>query len=54
MADEQKPTPSLEINGSRQFTAWLAEQKASLALTTYQAGKLFLIGLKQDGRLSIF
>jgi len=49
---EQKP-PSLEISGSRQFTSWLAEQKASLAFTTYQAGKLFLIGLKQDGRLSI-
>ena len=54
MADKENPVPSLEISGSRQFTAWLAEQKTSLAFTTYQAGKLFLIGLKQDGRLSIF
>jgi uncharacterized protein (TIGR03032 family) len=46
--------PSLEINASRQFTLWLAEQKLSLAFTTYQAGKLFLIGLKPDGKLSVF
>ena len=46
--------PSLEINASRQFTSWLAEQKLSLAFTTYQAGKLFLIGLKPDGKLSVF
>lgn len=46
--------PSLELNGSRLFTAWLAEQKASLAFTTYQAGKLFMIGLNPDGGLSVF
>ncbi|ANK83422.1 MAG: TIGR03032 family protein [Rhizobiales bacterium NRL2] len=39
---------------SRQFPNWLAEQGVSLAFTTYQAGKLFLIGLNADGRLSIF
>lgn len=44
----------LEITSSRQFTAWLAEMNLSLAFTTYQAGKLFLIGLKPDGRLSVF
>lgn len=47
-------TPPLEMNTSRQFTAWLAEQNASLVFTTYQAGKLFLIGLKEDGALSVF
>jgi uncharacterized protein (TIGR03032 family) len=47
-------TPKLEINGSRLFSPWLAGQKASLAFTTYQAGKLFLIGLKPDGGLSVF
>src|SRR6266436_6981848 len=46
--------PKLEISASRQFTSWLAEQQLSLAFTTYQSGKLFLIGLKTDGRLSIF
>jgi uncharacterized protein (TIGR03032 family) len=44
----------LEFIASRQFTAWLAEHSVSLAFTTYQAGKLFLIGLQPDGRLSIF
>jgi uncharacterized protein (TIGR03032 family) len=46
--------PTLEITSSRQLTAWLAEQKLSLALTTYQIGKLFFIGLKDNGELSIF
>jgi uncharacterized protein (TIGR03032 family) len=51
---ENSAQPELEITGSRQFTAWLAEQKLSFAFTTYQAGKLFLIGLNADGRLSVF
>jgi uncharacterized protein (TIGR03032 family) len=44
----------LSLTGSRQFPEWLAEIGASLAFTTYQAGKLFLIGLQQNGRLSVF
>jgi len=46
--------PALEINASRQFTNWMLEQKLSLGFTTYQAGKLFLLGLQPDGRLSVF
>jgi uncharacterized protein (TIGR03032 family) len=46
--------PALELTGSRQFTSWLHEQRASLAFTTYQSGKLFLIGMREDGRLSVF
>lgn len=46
--------PRLEITPSRQLASWLAEQRASLAFTTYQTGKLFLIGLNPDGRLSVF
>ncbi len=46
--------PGLELTGSRQFTSWLAEQHVSLAFTTYQSGKLFFIGLRADGRLSVF
>ncbi len=46
--------PKLEMMGSRQFPNWLAEENVSLAFTTYQTGKLFLIGLRPDGRLSIF
>ncbi|MEH2040531.1 TIGR03032 family protein [Nostoc sp.] len=45
---------SLELNASRQFTPWLFEQNLSLAFTTYQAGKLFFIGLQSSGQLSVF
>ncbi|MCI0438667.1 MAG: TIGR03032 family protein [Chloroflexi bacterium] len=55
---EAQPAPEtpvrFEFSASRQFTAWLFEQRVSLAFTTYQAGKLFLLGLKPDGRLEIF
>ncbi|MGF1522849.1 MAG: TIGR03032 family protein [Leptolyngbyaceae cyanobacterium] len=46
--------PTLEISASRQFVPWLAEQNLSLAFSTYQAGKLFFIGLQPSGKLSIF
>ena len=42
------------VTFSRNFPEWLAGIKASLAFTTYQAGKLFLLGLKPDGRLAVF
>jgi uncharacterized protein (TIGR03032 family) len=57
MNDDPKPPtrePKLVIDASRQFPEWLAEHKVSLAFTTYEAGKLFLIGLRPDGRLSVF
>lgn len=47
-------SPAVEIIASRGFPAWLDEQRISVAFTTYQTGKLFLIGLNPDGRLSIF
>ncbi|MEM7507764.1 MAG: TIGR03032 family protein [Pseudomonadota bacterium] len=53
MTDET-PKPGLEMLASRLLTAWLDQAKISLAFTTYQAGKLFLIGLQEDGRLSVF
>lgn len=45
---------SLEISTSRQMLAWLAEQQVSLALSTYQIGKLFSLGLKATGELAVF
>jgi uncharacterized protein (TIGR03032 family) len=42
------------LSTSRHFVEWLAGTGGSLAFTTYQAGKLFLIGTKQDGTLSVF
>lgn len=44
----------LEILSSRGLPGWLAEHTLSLAFTTYQAGKLFLLGVHTDGRLSLF
>jgi uncharacterized protein (TIGR03032 family) len=42
------------LTSSRGFPQWLAGTGASLAFTTYQAGKLFLIGARPDDRLSVF
>ena len=44
----------LQVLGSRYLTSWLAEQQISLALTTYQTGKLFLVGRGEDQRISVF
>lgn len=46
--------PVFEMQSSRQFPAWLYEQKISLVFTSYQTGKLFLIGLQPNGRLGVF
>ncbi|MBE0625936.1 MAG: TIGR03032 family protein [Burkholderiales bacterium] len=53
-APDATTAPKFEITTSRQFTDWMAEQRLSLAYTTYQAGKLFLLGLNPQGRLSVF
>ncbi len=47
-------SPELVIHGSRQWVSWQAEQGISVVFSTYQSSKLFLIGLKQDGNLSVF
>jgi hypothetical protein len=36
------------------MTSWMAEQRVSIAFTTYQAGKMFMVGLQPDGKLSVF
>src|SRR5712691_5645098 len=46
--------PWVEVLGSRHFPAWLAEQNVSLAFTTYQAGKLFLVGQQNGDQISVF
>src|SRR5215207_6209225 len=42
------------LTSSRNFPEWLAATGSSVAFTTYQAGKLFLLGVRPDGRLSVF
>ena len=54
MQTPEAAKPAFEITTSRHFLSWLAEQKLSMALTTYQIGKLFLLGLRDNGELSIF
>ena len=53
-ADTVPPAPSFELTSSRQFPSWLFEQQISLAFSTYQSGKLFLLGMQPNGRLSVF
>lgn len=48
-----KSTHKFEIHASRLFYSWLNDQNASLAFTTYQFGKIFLIGTISDGSISI-
>ena len=51
-AGTQAPPPAERmILTSPGFSDWLAEQDVSIALTTYQAGRLFFIGRKPDGGL---
>ncbi len=45
--------PWLEVSSSAGFSDWLAEHRVSLAFTTYQTSKLFVIGRLADGRLSV-
>jgi uncharacterized protein (TIGR03032 family) len=44
----------VEVSGSPRLAAWLTEQQVSLAFTTYQTGKLFLLGVHPEGRLAVF
>src|SRR6476620_12428823 len=48
------PEEKFALTSSRHFPDWLARMGPSLAVTTYQAGKVFLIGLKPGGRLAVF
>jgi len=65
MTDGQDTTPQrpalpsahaekFALTTSRGFNAWLSGIGGALAFTTYQAGKVFFLGLKPDGRLSVF
>jgi len=46
--------PIFELFTSRGFESWLKSYKSSIALTTYQVGKIFFLGLKPDGKLWVF
>ena len=42
------------LTSSRHFPEWLAANRCSIAFTTYQAGKIFLLGVAGQHRLSVF
>ncbi len=42
-----------EFTSSRHFASWLAKSRLSLTFTTYQAGKLFLLGVSTNGELCV-
>jgi uncharacterized protein (TIGR03032 family) len=52
--NDAKDEPWVEVTGSPRLSSWLAEQQVSLAFTTYETGKLFLLGRYPDGRLAVF
>jgi uncharacterized protein (TIGR03032 family) len=43
----------VELFATPGFMSWLAEQRVSLAFTTYQKGELFFVGLKASGEPAI-
>lgn len=45
---------NFSVQASRQFVSWLATQQTSIAFTTYQGGKLFFLGLGDEGGISGF
>ena len=51
---DAKQEEKFVLTTSRQFAGWLDAMDASLVFSTYQAGKLFLIGINSDKKLSIF
>lgn len=51
---QARPAEAFALTTSRRFPAWLERMGCSLAFTTYQAGKVFLLGMKPDRRLAVF
>jgi uncharacterized protein (TIGR03032 family) len=52
-AAEFKNEPWVQVTGSPRLWSWLAESQVSLAFSTYQTGKLFLLGRHPEGRLAV-
>ncbi len=54
MTDQADRPETFALQTSRHFPELLARLGSSIAFTTYQAGKLFFLGVKQEGRLAVF
>ena len=46
------PSEPVKVSASRGLAEWLALNKLSLAFTSYQSGRLYLVGVDADGRVS--
>jgi uncharacterized protein (TIGR03032 family) len=44
--------PAARISASRSLADWLLRHRVSLAFTSYQSGRLYLVGVNQEGRIS--
>jgi len=44
---------TMEMHVSRGFPAWFLDQKISLAISTYQAGKIMMLGFNSKGDLNL-
>ena len=49
----QEVKPAFELTTSRQFQNWLISENASLVFTTYQVGKVFMLGSNADKSLHV-
>ena len=54
MVSDRTDDEKFVLTSSAHFAEWLGSTGGSLAFTTYQAGKLFLLGSAPGGRLSVF
>lgn len=43
----------VQIASSRGFSGWMQQQQVSFAFSTYQMGKAFIVGLNENGQLSV-
>jgi len=48
----QQGQPQTKMSVSRGFANWMSLQRCSIAFTSYQTGKLFLVGLTPDKKVS--
>lgn len=55
MTDPAPPntSPPVTMRGSDRLYQWLADEQISLAFTTYQTNRLFLVGRKENGHLAV-
>jgi uncharacterized protein (TIGR03032 family) len=53
VGEPRSAKPPFEVTASRHFVDWLAATGATIGVTTYHSNRMFLIGVKPNGRLSV-